>query len=402
MSRVRGSFALLLALVAAGVQAGEGDTLRPFVTAGYGYDSNIFRFANDQEVQNAALEFFGVCLSASPFCFKDKIESVSYNRFGVGLDLDWKQGRQEVTGRISGNKTRFSRYSELLDYSGRDINGQWKWALGNRWSGILSGSQNRNQAPYTNQGTGTLDSNLRTEDNLAFQADYWFHTEWKARVRVERYDLSYSEVSQQSRDRQRDGLTLGLYRLGNTVQRLGTELALTRGENPNTANTDYDERGLRLIGEWTATGKTRLSGRLGYIQRTRTNPGSADYSGPEWRVEASWTPTGKTLFQGTLSRDLRDSELGANFFEKTDALGLSVIWQALPKVRVQAGVNYDRVDFQGLNRQDDVLSANLSATYEVWPGGEISLGYQRSSRDSSDANAEFDSDALFLNANLIF
>lgn len=388
----------LLALPAAFAQAGEGDTLRPFVTATYGYDSNIFRFADDNEAFLTGL----FSPPGSPLSGVQKIESVTYRRYGAGLDLDWKQGRQAVTGRVSGNKTSFSRYADLLDYSGRDIRGEWKWALGNRWSGLLSGSQVRSQAPYTNQGTGTLDSNLRSEENFAFQADYWFHTDWRARARVERYDLGYSEASQQYRDRTRDTLTLGLYRLGNTVTRLGTELVTTQGEPPTVANSEFDERALRLVGEWTLSGKTRLTGRLGYIQRTRTNPGAQDYSGPEWRFEAIWSPSGKSLVQATLSRDLRDSELGSNFFEKVDSLGLSASWQVLPKVRLQGSVSYDKVDAQGILRNDDVLNASLSMAYEIWRGGEISLGYQRSSRDSSSPTSEYDSNALFLNANLIF
>lgn len=391
----------LLLLPWTSAQALEGDTLRPFVNASFGYDSNIFRFANDAEVA-AYSASLGCLLAPTSLCAATRIEPVSYWRYGAGLNLDWKQGRQEVTGKVSADKTRFSRYSDLLDYTGRDIQGEWKWTLGNQWSGLLSGNQLRTLAPYTNQGTGTLGSNLRTEETTAFQADYWFHTEWKARARIEHYTLAYSAASQQFRDRTRNTGTLGLYRLGNTVQRLGVELVDVQGENPGTPGTDFSEHALRLVGEWVPTGKTRLIGRLGYISRTRSAPGSKDYSGPEWRLEANWTPTGKTLLQATLARDLRDSDLGGASFEVADSLGLNANWQFLPKTRLQAALSYERVDYNGVVRQDSLWNSSLAVVHEAWRGGEVSAGVQRSIRSSTNGIYDFASNALFLNANLTF
>lgn len=388
---------LMMLLQSAYVLAVEGDTFRPFVSYNHGYDSNLFRFANDNEARLVGL----ASPPSSPLSGITKIESVSYHRIGAGFDVDWTQGRQEVTGRVSADKTSFSRYSSLLDYSGRDIKGEWKWTLGNRWSGLLNGSQLRTLAPYTNQGTGTLDSNLRTEEKQAFQADYWFHPEWRARAKFERYVLGYSAPSQRARDRKRNTSTLGLYRLGKTVNQLGLELVDVQGSVPNIS-ADFQERSLRLVGSWTLSGKTRLYGRVGYMWRTQSPILGKDYSGLEWMLSANWTPTGKTLIDASFYRDVRDSDTNSSSFDIADGLSLSATWLVWPKTRLQVSAKYERIDYDGSARRDDVFDSSLAATYEVWRGGDLSAGVQHSKRSSNLTDFGFSSSALFLNANLRF
>ena len=384
---------LVMLFSAVSVYAGEGDTLRPFVNASMGYDSNLFRFASDAE---AAASTVGV--SAIP--------SVTYQRYGAGVDLDWKQGRQAVTGRIAADKTSFSKFSSLLDYTGRDINAAWKWQLGNRWSGLLSASQNRTLAPYSDFLTGTIGSNVRTDDRQTFQADYWFHSDWRARAGFSNFSSAYSAASQSTRDNQNKRATLGLYRLGQTIESVGVELSSTQGSYNSLPTSDFREQGLRLLGIWNYSGISRFTGRVGYVQRNRQSLVGKDYSGPDWRLEARWLPTGKTQFEGAFYRDLRANDTAPSGYEVVDGISLSAVWLVAPKTRLIGQGSYERIEYQGSAQSDKVASLGLSASYEVWPGGEISAGLQHSQRQSNASIAgsspAFDADTFFVSANLKF
>jgi exopolysaccharide biosynthesis operon protein EpsL len=380
----------LLLMASATARALEGDTLRPFLDLSMGSDSNLFRFSNDAQAR------------ASPL--GEPIQSITYQRYGAGVDLDWKQGRQQLTGRVSANQTSYSRYANLLDFTGQDLKGGWNWQLGNRWSGNLSTSRNRIQSPFND---GTVTSNVSTTDTLAFQADYWFHSDWRARFRLGQNDLKYSATARQVNNSKRKSTTFGLYRQGGAVDQLGMELTEIRGEYPNrvaTATLDNrsDEQAMRLLGNWTVTGKTRLTGSIGYVQRTQPNVKNHDFTGLEWRLSGTWVPTGKTLFEASYTHDLRESDDFSVNYVEADGFNLAVSWLLWPKTRLIGQGSYDVIKYEGSPREDEVLSATLSANYEIWRGGDLAFGLQHSQRSSTTALLEYDSTMLFASANLKF
>ncbi len=382
-------FAMVVMGEAVSALAGEGDTLRPFFNASMGYDSNLFRFASDAE---AAASTVGA----------SSIPSVTYQRYGAGIDLDWKQGRQQVKARVSGDKTRYSKFSSLLDYTGRDINGEWKWQLGNRWSGLLSAKQNRTLAPYSNYLTNTIDSNVRTENQQVFQADYWFHTDWRARARLSNSSLAYSAVTQKTRNNDNRRASFGLYRLGQAVESVGVELSNTDGSYDSLPTSDFREQGIRLLGTWNYSGKTRFNGHLGYIQRSRQSVTGRDFSGPEWRFEARWQPSGKSQVEAAFFRDLRANDVAVAGYELADGVSLTAAWLVAPKTRLIGQGSYENIEYQGTPRTDKLASLGVSASYEIWRGGDVAAGLQHSRRKSNDSTAKFDSNALFVSANLKF
>jgi len=120
--------------------AGEGDFFRPLVSAAYYHDSNIFRFAGDDEVPS---EIGGEVTG-------NKIRSVNYHLLGAGFLLNWQQGRQQIQARAQTNTAKFSRYDAILDYDGYDLNARWDWQLGNRWHGQLGTERSKTLGSYDN------------------------------------------------------------------------------------------------------------------------------------------------------------------------------------------------------------------------------------------------------------
>ena len=389
------SIALLATLsggYCARAHAGEGDTLRPFVNASVGYDSNLFRFADDAQALASSIG--------------EPIRSLTYQRYGAGVDLDWKHGRQQVNGRLSGNRTAFSRYGDRLDYTGQDLRAEWRWQLGNRWSGLLSGARERTQSPYTDNFGAILGGNITTDDSYVFQGEYWFHPDWRARMSLSYRERDWEEQS--SRNYTRRATTFGLYRQGGTLRNTGIEFHDIVIEFPNRTppftilDKRADEQAVRLLATWAPTGKTRLAGFIGYAQRSQANVKNRDYSGAEWRLAATWVPTGKTTVEATLSRDLNVSEAIDANHELVDGINLSAAWQVLPKVRLIGQGGHQRITYDGSSRKDRRYNAGLSASYELWRGGELAAGFRHERRASTVNAREFDSDTVFLSASLTF
>lgn len=374
------------------VRAVDGDTFRPVVTYGYSYDSNLFRLEND--------------FAALLYGIDTAIHSDTFQRLGVGFDLDWKQGRQRVVAKVLGSKTRFDRYS-LLDYTGEDLNLEWQWQLGNYWSGRAGASRAKSLGTFR-EVTGLV-SNTRTNENTFFDANYRIHPRWQASLKLNSGSYTYSAATQKISDTESDSWTAGMYYLGSTLQRIGVEFResdikypdSTRLLNP-TLETDVKDRSFNLVANWVASGKSSLIVRIGRVERKNKHIATRDYSGMNWRLEGNWGLTGKSLIGASLYREVRGTEYTTSNHALVSGGTLSYFWQILPKTRLQASLNQEDVGYDGGTRRDKIKTATIAAIYEPWIGGELSASIQREARDSDVFPNSYKSNALFLNANLKF
>ena len=387
---------LLLALLPLSnpARAVEGDTFRPVVSYGYSYDSNLFRLEND-----FAAVFYGIDTS---------IHSDTFQRLGVGFDLDWKQGRQRVVAKALASKTRFDRYS-LLNYTGQDANLEWQWQLGNYWSGKVGMSRTKSLGTFR-EVTGLV-SNTRSDENLFFEANYRIHPRWQASLRANSRSYTYSAIGQRTSNYDNDGWTLGAYYLGNTLQRIGLEFRDNGYSYPNRTldvtppgltETDLSDRSINLVANWQASGKSGLNVRIGRVERKNKHISALDYSGFNWRLDGNWAVSGKSLVGGSLFREIRNTEYTTSNHSMVSGGTLSYIWQFMPKTRMQASLGQEDYNYDGIVRRDKVKTATVAVVHEPWVGGELSAGIQRETRDSNTVLYSYKSNALFLNANLKF
>ncbi len=386
---------LLFALILPGLaMAGEGDTFRPVVTYGYNYDSNLLRQQDDAAARNY-YNFFG----------QELAHSDTYQQLGVGFDLDWKQGRQRVVGKVRGSKTRFNHYG-LLDYSGQDLNLEWQWQLGNLWSGRVGAKRTVSLGSFQ-ELTGALVSNTRTNENRFFDANYRIHPRWQAGIKLNSGTYTYTAVTQRGSDTETDAWTAGIYFLGSTLQKIGVEVRESDIKYPNRTataivDTDVQDRSLNFVAEWEASGKSSLKVRVGRVERKNQHLPARDYSGLNWHLDGNYSLTGKSFLSASLFREVRNTEYTTSNHSLATGGTLGYYWQVLPKTRLQASLSQEDVNYDGIARQDTIKSATLAATYEPWSGGELSAGLQTEKRDSSTFLYSYKSNALFLNANLKF
>lgn len=378
--------ALLGLCMSLGALAGEGDFFRPLVTASYGHDSNIFRFADDAEAASSGID--------------TKIRGVNYYDLGVGFLLDWRQSRQRLQARAVAHRVKYGRYGSLLDYDGEDLLARWDWQLGNRWRGQLDASRSKTLGSFNNTTAGG--GNVRTENRANLRATYDIHSNWLTEVRYNH--IAQRLEAQTVSDYDINILTAGAYYRGGTLERLGAELRYhdLRRPNPAPGIADASELGLGMVADWTPSGKTRLRGRLGYVNRDEAGTSSQDFSGLEARVDADYAPSGKLLVNGSLYRGVDTTDLlNADYLVRTGA-SVSAQWSVLPKTRLGAFLTVEEQDYQGVSSAEDLVNMGVNATYTPWAGGDLSVAVQRASRDSEDALRDFDSTQLLLRASLAF
>ena len=377
--------ALCLPLTA---MAGEGDTFRPLVFASYGHDDNLFRVADDLE----ALLVLGTTNKAD-----------SYQRYGVGFDIDWQVSRQKFIVKAQSSKTRFNRYT-TLDYDGNDINGEWVWQVGNRLNGRMGMARSTTQGSYTE--LQQLISNTRTLENQFFEANYWFHSRWRAGIKMRHETSDYSAVTLNSDNSESDSTVLGLYLDGRTISFSGVEIRSAKVTYPNrlftpTLDNAFDETGISYVTSWNPSGKSQVKLRLGLLTREGQN---LNYKTDSLDVDITGTLalSGKTSLSGGMIRQLRSEDFSGANTTTTTGLNLGVQWQVLPKTRISVTSRFQNVGYEPNNRQDDVVTLSIGADYQPLPGAVVSIGLTHDKRDSNQPLQNYDANTAFLSASWKF
>ncbi len=383
----------LLALPAA---AHEGDIFRPFVSAEYFYDDNLFRL--------------------------DKAENPREDRYAVyqaGINIDWKQGHQQFLVNVSKTRIRYNT-NTFLDFDGDDVSATWNWRLGNHVSGNAGASQSTSQSSFDNLG---LVNNAVDRERRFARADWAFHPRWRIGGGVARTQNTNSAPTQISQNFDQDSYDFSLTYRTPKGSNLRVLMRRNQADFPNgqtvggfAADNSFDQTEYLLAGDWQFSGKLTVRGEMGRVSRDYLNdpPPSAllvlqrpDFSGFTARGTADWFLTAKTLVSLTAYQELGGaSDINASSVEKRGAQ-LNGVWLVREKWRLNAGFNFENRDFKGdasagLVRTDDTSSVSLSASYSPIRAVALDLGVRSGRRDSNFVNDDYRFQTVFAHVRADF
>lgn len=420
MTRAAAWLGCVAALAAGTACAHEGDTFRPFVSAGYYYDSNLFRLDDGE----------------SPGTARDE----RYALYQAGLNVDWTPGRQQLIVRASKTLVRYDRYS-YLDFDGDDLEGTWNWRLGNRLTGRVGATQSTSQSSFDDLG---LINNSVDRERRYGRAEWEFHPRWRIGGGVETTDNTNSDPSQVSQNFSQDTYDLALTYRTPKGSNLRAQIRRTEADYPSmqvmattcsippfcppfpltptlVADTSFEQTDYLLGGDWRVSGKLSLRGQAGWTERSYANQfrntvgtptlvERPDFSGLTTRITGDWFPTGKTLVSGTLFQELGGaSDINASSVLKRGAR-LDGVWLVREKWRMNAGLNFENRDYRGdpgsvpglPRRNDDILGASLSLSYTPIRMLNVDVGLQAGRRDSNINGDDYDFHTLFANVRADF
>lgn len=384
--------------------AHEGDTFRPYVSAGYYRDSNLFRFADGE----------------SPGTQRED----TYAVYQAGIKVDWKPGRQQFVLDTSQTRIRYDN-NPALDFDGDDTELFWNWRLGNRFSGTLGATQSTSQSSFDD--LGFVNNSVERERRLA-RAEWELHPRWRIGGGVETAENINSALVNQNFSQDAYDLTL-TYRTPKGSQ-LRAQIKQTESDYPlmqvisnfgffsTVADSSYKQTEYLLGGDWRVSAKLTLRGQAGWLDRQYLNALRStqafnpvlverqDFDGFTGRLTTDWFPTAKTLLSLVVYQEANDAgDINASTVFRRGSR-LNGVWLAREKWRLNAGFGAENRDFRGdvagQRRQDDTLSGSLSVSYAPIRMLSLDMGLQVGHRDSTLPNDDYDFRTLFANVRADF
>lgn len=378
------------------------------------YEDNLFRVDEDTSLGEASKHDIAHTYSA-----------------GIKLDKLYSLQRFQVDATVTENRYQDN---DFLNWKGFNYRAAWLWSLTPRVTGTLLATRNETLNNFgdfrrvdPNTGSTRNLSSIQTNERREFTADVLLWGGWHVVGGVSEVESRNSQSFNEVGDFTQDSAEFG----GRYVFPSGTEITLVRREATGDYNrgvdlsrqldTGYDQSETEAKLDWTITGKSRITARLGYVDREHKNFTQRDYDGMTGLLAWIWTPTGKLLINTAISRNLysfqeSNAVAGGLFFANgydysyyvADTFTISPLWAITDKTSLRLRYDWSDRDYRGdLNpngptRRDIVQSMTLTAEWEAMRTLVISAVARREDRDSDRDGYDYEADSIGLSAELIF
>lgn len=388
-------FLMILGMASGPARADTDDTFTPYVRGLYGYDSNLFRLQNDQE----ARAVLGTSNTAE-----------SYNTLDAGMDAKLHLSRQQVNAHVEVNRTRFNKYTKL-NYDGRDAYLKWDWLVGSIASGDIGIAETLTQASYTNV--------QQPVSNLVRTRRHFFHSAipltnpWKVKVGLERTNSSNNATAQQVQDATVDSVNAGVQyqsAKGSIVELISRR---SDGKYPNRqiigiapVDNGYRQWDNGVIVAWEPTGKTLMSGKLNYTQRSYADVPQRNFSGMTGLLALDWMVTDKTTLKASVHRDIGAMDNTTASYTLNQGVALGADWKLTAKLVLNTQLSHDNIAYAGdpgfvlsasPAREDQLTTVQAGLHYAVLRNTNVGLVLQRGVRHSNEALSSYGYNSAIIN-----
>jgi len=330
------------------------------------------------------------------------------SRSSAGLGFRHTYGLQRIAAGVEVAHRSYAEHDEL-DATTRSASGRWDWAAGKQWTGTATLLQR--QAPRSFDDTDQRIRSINTLRRGGVDANYWWHPDWSLLAGAERTRSRFSDDRSAASEYDETAFEAGVGFRPKSGNRLSLVARRAHGDYPNrtpsaTIDSGYEQRDLRLRGEWALTGISKLSGYLGYTSREYEHVNSLDFDGPTGRVAFDWVPTGKLSFQFVARREIGSEYEVIDNYVVTRGLGVEGRWAATDKIGVRARAEQlwrDRGNV-GVTALDDDRTRlyGLSVDYAPLRTLTISASAQRAQRSAAGRASDYSADLYGLDARLEF
>lgn len=384
----------VLCLLSGGVYAGALG-LAPYVEAGLGYESNVFRVEDQAEAQ--------AILGTS-----QRNDTKRYGALGLAAELPYSRQRLTLAGEVS--EVRYDRF-EQLDHSENQLRGALEFEIGNFFNGTASYQRTRILGDFGN--LDVAEPNFVTESEPRLEIFFEATPNWRLRNVLSRRQRDNSLSSQRSFNIEENLASLEVQRLGRPGSLLGIGAEVIDGSFPQRepgglfANDFIQTTGFASA-KWRYSGVSDFNGRLGYTNRDNSGGGSRDFSGVTGRFGYNYAASGKSRLYFALSRQIYSVEnVDANFIRETAATGRWT-WNYSPKLEANLELRHAQQDFEspaGTTTQDrsdtlDVATAGL--TYSPFRVMALILNLGGERRDSNETGQSYEAFIAGLALRLTF
>jgi hypothetical protein len=398
--------ALGLAAVSSEAVALNNDMVLLRATAGATYNSNVLGVSNELSPRQVGQLLGG------------RSEGAWILDYGAGVRCDLPVSRQRFQFDLSATRYDYSQYNEL-NYTGYAARGRWDWRVGNDWWGQINAGATQTRQIYQSGIAVNVPALVKTYDELA-DAHYALSPRWELSGSLSATQSRYASTGLQSGDVNVTDESVGvMFRtpLGNGT---GLRLTFEQGEWPNLpplgtpgaagvvqVDNTYTQFTLALVLDWQLTGRSHLSGNIGYTARTQLSIGRSNVAeGPSGTLTYDYSLSGKSRLQASLYQTFGPLPDPTASYVKTTGLDLTYKYQASAKTTLQASITGQKIDYLGVpsaqQRKDNYGIVGFGATYQATRTLNFSAGAQYQNRNSNIPLAAYDVYTVYINANVEF
>jgi exopolysaccharide biosynthesis operon protein EpsL len=374
------------------------DTLSFAAGAGIRFEDNLFRLSDSVNTNS---------LPGKP----DKSDWLYTANAGIKIDKPYAQQRFQFNAMATQNNFQNNSF---LNYTGFDYRAAWLWSLTPNITGVLLANQEQTLTNFADFRTFN-DRSIQTTQVRIFNIDGFIGGGWHLLGGLMQVNSRNSQNFTAVGDYVQNGGELGVKYVFPSESWLSLVQRESHGEYRGRVldpvaqlDTGFDQSETEAKFNWRLTGKSTIDAKLGYLDRQHDHFSQRDYDGMVGKVEYQWATTDKLQINTSLGRNLFSFQEAGNSYYVADTLSIGPVWKVSDKTAIRLRYDYSKRDYRGAIvpvsnlRQDDVQSFVLGAEWRPRQTILVNATLQRDTRSSNFNNFDYDSNAVGINAQLLF
>lgn len=353
--------------------------------------------------------------SAPPSAFfgrADASERLRVSQLGLRYDQAW--GLQRLSASLDVLKYEH-RHFTFLDFTARNSNVLWNWAVTPRTTGELAWAR-------TEQLNDLADINdlnqraLRIDTTRRASVSHELGAAWRLLGGLSHRTETRGGVLAQEGDTSTRSASVGLQHVWPSGSAVSYNLRQHSGRFLNRSLTSaalldsgYTQRDHVFDARWPVTGLTTLGLQFSHISRHHPNFSQRDYSGWQGGVTVDWAPSGLVQWQASWRRSLGSFQAVNANYTVSDRFTIGPMWQLSAKTQLSAGLIHEQRQELGQTglaplsgRQDTIRSLTINGVWALHDNLRLSAGLSRASRTSTAPIFDYHSLSTTLSLNLTF
>ena len=165
-------------------------------------------------------------------------------------------------------------------------------------------------------------------------------------------------------------------------------------------NRDSDGYDVGVGAAFDFTNLLRGEAWVGYISQEYDQVGFQSIDGIDFGLSAEWYASELTTVTAGVDRSVEESTSGGSSGHLDTNFNLGIAHELQRNIILTADASYLDVEFEGITRTDETISAGVGAQYLLNRNAEISLDYDYVTRDSTVTGQDYDKSVVGLQLTL--
>ncbi len=166
---------------------------------------------------------------------------------------------------------------------------------------------------------------------------------------------------------------------------------------PTVAVTrDSDGYDIGVGASFDFTNLVRGEAFVGYLEQEYDQVGFQKVDGIDFGLSGEWYASELTTVTAGVNRTVEESSSAGSSGHLDTNYQIGIAHELQRNIILTADASYLDVEFEGITRDDETISAGVGVQYLVNRNAELALGYDYTSRDSSAAGQDYDKSVVGL------